>query len=130
MKRAGVTLIKPGAVLIIILAASVGFVVFNWASGMLDATENQSAQNRQSSIRCSTLGMDLQTRKLNSTHYSASIYPDQFVEAVAVTFENGRNVTKIATNVQAGSVREITAQISEVSDIRAHVKGCSRVFRE
>lgn len=123
-------MIKPGAVLIILLAAAVGVVVVNWASAMLDTTGNQSTEDRQSSIRCTTLNVDLQQEDLNSTHHSALFYPDQYVEAVAITFENGENVTKIATDVQAGSIRRVNAKIDNVSEVRAHVKGCSRIFRD
>lgn len=122
-------MIKPGSVIIILLAAAIGFVIFDWASVMLDTTGNQSTEQREDSIQCSTLKLRFKSGELNETHYYASVQPDQALEAVAITFEGDRNVTRIITDAPAGSIEEVRVKMEGVSGTRANVKGCSRVFR-
>lgn len=123
-----IVLIRPGTVMVILVAAGVGIAIFGWASGALEATQDASNQQRRDSISCTTLDISFAAEKSNSTHHEILVQPNQDVAAIAVTFSDGENVTKIVRDVKAQRLARVTAKIDGVRSISATASGCSRRF--
>lgn len=121
--------IRPGTLFIVIIAALIGLSVLSWSENLLQSTDESSDQGSRA-IECSTLDINFVDEETNGTHHTVFIQLNKDVDALAVTFEgNDDNTTRIVENPGSGSVSEVTVQVSNVSDIRADVKSCSRVFR-
>lgn len=122
--------IRPGTVLIVLIAAAIGLVVVNWSQALLDRTGESSDQG-SSAIECTTLDVNFASQENNGTHHTVFLQLNKDAEAVAVTFEGeDENVTRLVNDPAPGSISGVTAPLSTVNEIKANVKGCSRIFRD
>jgi len=63
MIRKGAALLKPGTLLLFVFMAAFGFGVYSWASTSLIETREDSLNDQNNAIECSTLEISMQVSK-------------------------------------------------------------------
>ncbi len=122
-------LVKPGTILLILMIAGVGIALFTWAAEGIRTTGEETIEQRDAAITCSTLDLNFVDRRQNETHYTVFIQLSQSAEAALVNFQSETmNVSKVVSEPEAGEVKQVSVPMTNVTDVSAYVRGCSRKF--
>lgn len=122
-------LIRPGALLIFLIAAIIGMAIFNWSGNMLDRTGEISENQRQEALECSTLEVNFVDSNRDSGNFTVFFQVNKDVEAVAVTLQGEeKNATRVIEDPGKGAIYPATAELDRLKSVKAVVEGCKRVF--
>lgn len=122
-------LMKPGTVLIFLVATVVGMSIFNWSGAVLDRAGNSSEKQRNQAVKCSNLELEFVNSKTESGNFTVFFQVNRDVEAAAVTFySNGNKSTEVVESISRGATASATTGLTEVEKVEAVLAGCDRVF--
>lgn len=123
------TLIKPGSLLVLLVAGLIIWGMFGWFQQNLASTVNNTETQREDAVRCSSLSLAFRSVSSNSTHTTAMFEANQDLQGLYVEFAgDNQNVSRVTRNLQAGELGRVSAPLPEYRLVTAQVPDCDRVF--
>lgn len=120
---------KPGTILLFFFIAGFGFFMYNWVSGSIQATGEESLNDQSSAIQCSGIDVDfIEFREENSSTV-LTFQVNQDADRADVSFRGERNSSVRIEGVENGAIQ--TAQVNGTGYSNAYVMvgGCETPFR-
>lgn len=119
---------KPGTLAIFFFMALTGLILFNWASGSVNEITGQTSQDQQDSLQCAGIDADFVSVDKNGSNVKVLFSLNRDLDSVAVSVRGDRNVTKNLEDVRTGVMRNVSADVGNLSNIYIKPGSCDQVF--
>lgn len=126
MERQGALLFKPGTLIMFFFIAVFGFIVFNWASGTVTDSVDDSGQQGQTAIECSNLKTEvLDINKAENGSRISFIVNKQLEEVyILAKSSNGDNITRTVEEPVVGDINHLNVDLRDISAVSIETPLC------
>lgn len=121
---------SPGALFVLGIGVLMLFGMHAWATDSFDRLGNQSVDEQQRSVDCTTVQIDFIDSSVDENGSKVFVQPNQDLEALMVIFygSGDERTTQVIPNVGSNSVVSANSSITDLQGMEARAQSCDRSF--